>query len=261
MTKILALRALLTKILALRALLTLLPCTLLPCFPAPCFPCFPCFPASLLPLLPLLPCFLPVARLAVLSPEARSARCGVYPGWGTLWYAPCTPLGMPPGHTQGCTWCRPPGTPPRVHPAPRRNGPLGSTGLAGSGPAGLPAGFAVLITVSSVVLARSSEPAKGGFCKWLDSIQVQAGLGRPGCTGLGGVVVKVRKPADSAGRTDGRDETGRTERDGTELTSGAAWLMERRRKVQLAAPTTGCPSKAVNRLKPVHTLSNTTWFG
>ena len=31
--------------------------------------------------------------------------------------------------------------------------------------------------------------------------------------------------------------------------------------MQLAAPTTGCPPQAVNRLKPVHTLSNTTWFG
>ena len=145
----LALRALTVLTLALRALLscywpygpyypcTLLPASsptaasLLPCTPASLLPCFPapCIPASLLPCFP--PC---AARLAVLSPEARS--CGV---------RGCTrggvPGGMPAYTPWVCPWAYPGGVHvadhrvhhPRVHTAPRRNGPLGPTGLAGSG--------------------------------------------------------------------------------------------------------------------------------
>ena len=73
---------------------SLLPASLLPCF------LLPCFPASLLPLLPL-----PVARLAALSPEARSGtagdgagvQCGAGAGYGGVVYPGACPGGMPPG--------------------------------------------------------------------------------------------------------------------------------------------------------------------
>ena len=72
------------------------------------------------------------------------------------------------------------------------------------------------VTVSSVVLARCPDPSQGRIWEWLDRIQVQGRLGGPGCPGLGGIVIRVRKPADSAGR-DGRDgRNGRDGRDGTE---------------------------------------------
>ena len=98
------------------------------------------------------------------------------------------------------------------------------------------------VAVSSAVLARSVNPAEGGIDKWLDRIQVQAALGRLGCTGLGGVVISRLKPADSAGRTGRMGRTGRdgTGRDGTARTD--AWGRLNVNKVQLAAPSLRQPS-------------------
>ena len=99
-------------ILALRALLSYYwpygpyyPC--FPCFPATLLPCFPCFPASLLPCL--------CARLAVLSPEARSCA-GSGAGCGTAYRGVAGyGGGVPQGHAQGaCPW----GTPPPYHATP-----------------------------------------------------------------------------------------------------------------------------------------------
>ena len=137
------------------------------------------------------------------------------------WYTPVHhphPPGGGGGGVQGCTL--PHG--PTPYPAWRTGTALwaqaGSQGPGGGGsrPASRPA-----VPVSSAVLARSAEPPEGRFCERLDSIQVQGALGPPGCTGLGGIVIRVRGAwiRDGTGRDGtGRDGTGRvgTGRDGTD---------------------------------------------
>ena len=132
------------------------------------------------------------------------------------------PRGMPKG--------MPLGYPPPHHRSPLHaeagSGTAGRTGTglwaqAGSQGPGAPGSrrrSRRSVTVSSAVLARSAELAKGQYCERLDMIQVQPALGRPGCTGVGGIVVRVLGPSHSAGRDrrdgdGGRDGTGR---DGTD---------------------------------------------
>ena len=196
------------------------PCTLLPGSLHPA----PCFPASLLPLLPC------AARLAAVEPRGpflrgagRGAAGGAVPGCGRVGW--CTPGHTPPGGMPlgyPTTPCRTlvPLIPPHTAPHRARMGLWAQRGS--QGPGGLGSHPALLggVTVSSAILARSAEPRKAGFCKRLDRIQVQAGQGRPGCTGLGGVVIEGGKPwvRDGTGRDGtgrGRDGTGRDGTDGT----------------------------------------------
>ena len=162
-------------------------------------------------------------------------------GWGggggvPLVHDPPPPRGgwgMSQGYTTPTT--PPPGT---LIPAPpaTQNGPLGSGRLAGSGSAEPARHSRAGVTVSSAVLARSLKPGKAGFGKRLDRIQVQPGLGRAGCTGLGGVDFRVRDGTERDGT--GRDGTGRNgtgrERDGRDGTD--EWGRLNVREDELARP-------------------------
>ena len=203
---------------ALRALSPLHPasCTLLPLLPAPLLPC------SLLPASRFPPC----ARLAPLSPEglsglrSREREREHARGVGVVGYGG----GVPPGHAQGaCPGVHHPTLPPHHRSCYRSRSrlrgpgrPSGLNGLAGSGWKGSQAAGRPDVTVSSAVLARSTKAGKAGFLERLDRIQVPGGLGRPGCTGLGGVVLEPLKPPDVTDGTDGTERDGRTGRNGTE---------------------------------------------
>ena len=144
------------------------PASLLPCIPATLHP------ASLPPCFPLpASCYPPCARLASLSPEARScaAAAGCGGGWCTLvgmvGYTP----GYAPGHTQGCTTTCPPGTPPPAAP-PRRAG----TGLwaqaCSQGPGGSrrkPASPAVLLYLRPFSPGQRNRPKAVLMNDWIGS--------------------------------------------------------------------------------------------
>ena len=162
------------------------------------FPCIPGVPvySRVFPCVPVFPCTEQHAR--PLSPEARSCaargdeRRGaqpVRPGWW-WWGTPLVQYPTPPwgggvlyhgGYTTTPTPDGQAGHHAAQHRGPRRNGPLGSIGLAASGWHGSRGPWPRDVPVSSVVLARYPEALKGPLGQSLDRIQGPGGPGPPGC--------------------------------------------------------------------------------